>query len=298
MHLRTETHRYGRNQVYIDRFKDPRDLIETTKGRPLPHPSTYRTRTHDYFCQNIDLEGDEWRGGYNDSNECTHVFEFGTRDRKTIEEADRFRAVSTTTNNRKLATRKLMMYGGAVNMGRYMTGSPQCMVAVKRENVPSRIIEMVIDSAVSCFVDADDIRIVGMACLGAIARLESMGYKVKVNVLSTVKQDNGNIIGLDLLVKDSSEILSPTRVLFPIQDPAFLRVVTMAWSVHHPKWDDSSGMGQPLNYSVKDLDNFYKKTYGYDRVFNMQRLTDLVRGETDFMKALHVRDYLVSQLTG
>lgn len=295
--MHEDIYSYGRNKVYIERYSDPRDLIETTKGREPPLPYSYQTETRDFIATDIQLNGDSWRGGYTNSADVMHVFEHGTTDRKTIEDAENFRLESTTTNTKKLAVRKPMVYGGAVHMGRYMTGNPQCMVAVRREKVPSRVLELAFDAGVSCIIGADDIRIIGLAILGAIARLESTGYKVRLHALSSTKLRNGNIIGCDLLLKDSSDLLSPTRVLFPIHDPAFERTVMFGWDIRNPHWDDSPGMGYPISYSIQDLDNFYKKTYGYDHVFSMQELAEEMRGQSNQDKARYIRDYIVNQLS-
>lgn len=296
--MQTETHKYGRRKVFIEEYNDPRELMQVSEGRKPLYPDAWNTERNDFLSgKNKDLKHDEWRGGYKDTNAVKEVFEFGTKDTTAIQKADSFRLDSTATNVEKLATRQLMMYGGAVHMGRYMTGSPQCMVAVRRVAVPSRIIELAIDVDVSCYVNPDDIRIVGMACLGAIARLESTGYKVKAHALSTTCMDNRNIIGCDLLVKNSSEILNPSRILFPLQDPAFFRTIMFGWMIRNPNWDDSSGMGVPVKHEIDDLDKFYRETYGYDKVFNIQKLVDWMPSGTELEKAIAVRDKIIEQVT-
>lgn len=294
--MHEDVYPFGRKKVFIERYRDPREMIETTKGRNPPTGSYYSDE-HDFIAQDMDLGGDEWRGGYSRSSDALHTFEHGTTDRKAIEEVNDFRLESTTTNTKKLAVRKPMVYGGAVNMGRYLTGNPQCMVAVRREKVKSKILELAFDSCVSAYVNADTIRIIGLAILGAISRLENTGYKVRIHAINAVKLNNGNVLGYDLLLKDSSDILSPTRIMFPLQDPAFERVITFGYQVRNPHWDDSYGMGTPIKHVVDDLDEFYKGTFGYDHVFSVQKLADLSGGMSKYERAQYIRDYLVRNLT-
>ena len=294
-----ESTRYDGNRVYIERYHNPADLIQTNRGREPPHPDTYQTNTFDYFGDVDKIQSPDWSGGYKWASDCLKTFEFGTKDAKELNEADSFRMESVSTNTKKLAVRKNMVYGGAVNMGRYLTGNPVCMTAIRRENVPSKILELALDTTASAFVDPDDIRLAGMAVLGAIAKLESMGYKVRVHALDTTKQTNGGILGCDLLVKDTSEILNPSRILFPMSSPAFQRVIMFGQLIRNPYWDDSDGMGCPIRYSVDNLDDFYKKVYGFDRVFNLQELVKMVDDPkmSRFDKARYLREVVVRRLT-
>ena len=79
--MHEDVYPFGRKKVFIERFRDPRELIETTKGRNPPTGSYYSDE-HDFIAQDIDLGGDEWRGGYSRSSDALYTFEHGTTDRK------------------------------------------------------------------------------------------------------------------------------------------------------------------------------------------------------------------------
>jgi hypothetical protein len=114
--------------------------------------------------------------------------------------------------------------GDAVDVGKYLTGEPECWVAKQDdgESISSRIVSIRLNSCVSGALQADAIVARGVAVLVAVDLLESCGRRCEVIVSqSTTTHDiqaDANIV-----VKRASEPVDLDRLAYAVAHPGFFR---------------------------------------------------------------------------
>ena len=293
----------GRKPVYVERYTSNADLLETNKGRSLPVPNTY-SQGLDYFSnKRIDMKKDTWNGGYRDNRELIDSWLDSKVDTEMSKDIGKFAMECTATNTEKLTRRRYRVAGGAVAMGRFMAGEPQCMVAVVRQQVKSKVLDLAVDICVSAYINANTVKAVGQVLAGAVAQLESSGYNMRVHVLCGVALDNSIILN-DVLLKDVKERFNADKMLYALSNPGYARGIMFGWTVRNPHYDGTYGLGLPLYWEYHDkrdvLDRLYKKATGLDRVLVLQGLADRYErmSGTPDERVKRMRDEIVKQLTG
>lgn len=300
--MRTHAGTYQGLPTHIERFKDAREMIETSRGRPR-HPDECAEENDTFGDPDIELRRTSWRGGYKTRGAVIEAFKVGRANTSKVKKAEAFRLESVQTANTKLAVRKVGFVGGSVHMGRYLTGNPQCMRYIKREQVPSRIIDIGFDVAVLEDITPKDIETAGVAIMGVISRLESMGYRLRIHAMATSKCDgwDGPIyLGCGMVLKDTDERLNPGRVLFSLGDAGFFRSIIFGWRVRCPAFNEPWGMGRSIGsyMSADELKAFYKSEYGLEHVYNIAYLlreTDDLKGNA---RLIAIRDRVIADVTG
>lgn len=294
----------GRRHVYVERFTSNSDLMETCKGRKPLFPNSYDTYTSDHFSdKTIDMYGDSWSGGYKNNHELIRAWLDSKVDDKKATDVGRFTMECTATSTEKLTRRVYRNAGGAVAMGRFMAGEPQCMVAVVRQQVKSKVLDLAVDVGVSANVSTDTISALGQILAGAVAQLESIGYNMRVHALHGVLLDNRDVILANVLIKDVRERFNPDKMLFTLADPGYVRGIMFGWIVRNPHFDDSDALGYPLyadyTRNPDGLKKLYKKATGLDTVLNMQELAREYSwtSGTEQERIKKMRDKIVKQLT-
>lgn len=145
--------------------------------------------------------------------------------------------------------RRRIVYGMAgkrVNVGRYLSGRPDCFQHFqwRRDNTPGRIVDIVVNAAFSCRNKAPEINRRGAAIVLLIQCLESAGYTV--NLTATIalagagpKRGRGrgrrraitpgtwNRLGaryiVDVPLKSGGDYAELDRIAFVLAHPGFLR---------------------------------------------------------------------------
>ena len=293
----------GRKPVYVERYTSNNDLLETNRGWKCPLPSSYYAETNDYFSENtINMDGNSWSGGYQDNHELIDSWMDSKVDTELANDISKFAMECTATNTDKLTRRKYRVAGGAVAMGRFMAGEPQCMVAVVRQQVKSKVLDLAVDMCVSAYIDADTVKAVGQVLAGAVAQLESSGYNMRVHVVYGLSQDSSIIIN-DVLLKDVKERFNADKMLYALSNPGYVRGIMFGWCVRNPHFDGTFGLGTPLYWEYKSkrdtLDKLYQKATGLDRVLVFQGLADKYErmSGTTTERVRKMRDEIVKQLT-
>ena len=85
-------------------------------------------------------------------------------------------------NYKNVTTVKNDVFGVVPNIGAYMTGHPKNMINIKTEKraVKTKVINMVINTIVSCSYTKEDIVRLGAATLLQLIRLERKGYEINL----------------------------------------------------------------------------------------------------------------------
>lgn len=118
--------------------------------------------------------------------------------------------------------------GSFVDMGRYVTGEPECMIDY--ELIPSdtaqRIVTIACNIAVLGHVSADAIEKRGQATVAAIEAIETTGRQVEVwaDMTSRCRDGSNRVVRLSVLIKRAGEAFDVGRFMFAMTSPAMFRV--------------------------------------------------------------------------
>ena len=257
---------------YVDDFDGITDLTETVKSRPLnPRYDSYLINKHDCFGRTCQKDS-RW-AGFSDSKEALDTFQFGTIDHDLEEQVTEFSSALYIEHATPKDMIEFMPFGGIISIPKVIAQSSDYKVIPLTEDRQDKTIELGIDGAVSAFVDADDIKRVGLAIMGMIAHLEAEGYNLRVRLLTTNRNiKDKKILSMSMLLKDYSDVLDMSRILMPIITPAFHRIVMFGWMVRHEESDGAYGMGTPLRHSMTsdEMAQYYKDVFNLDHVINIQ----------------------------
>lgn len=155
-------------------------------------------------------------------------------------------------NYKNVVTVKNDVFGVVPNIGAYMTGHPKNMINIKTEKraVKTKVINMIINTAVSCSYTKNDVVRLGAATLLQIIRLERNGYKVNLYVANKTEEESNQLVCFTK-VKNSSEKLNLLKVAYPLVHPSYHRRHMFAVIERTIKIDD--GYGYPKSVESKDL---------------------------------------------
>lgn len=114
--------------------------------------------------------------------------------------------------------------GDYVDVGRYLTGEPECWgcEVESGEQASDRVVSIRINNCVSGAVDAEVICARGLAVLVAVDLLESCGIRCEV-VIGTAGSSGGRRVESNVIVKRAGEQCDPDAIAFTVAHPAFLR---------------------------------------------------------------------------
>lgn len=114
--------------------------------------------------------------------------------------------------------------GSFVDVGRFMSGEPECFVTESQEhgNIGNPVVKIVSNLSASCSVSANHLFLRGASVAVAVDILESLGRRVEVWASSSHKL-SGCVYDAHVLVKSPSQPLDIDRLAFTLAHPAFYR---------------------------------------------------------------------------
>jgi len=124
--------------------------------------------------------------------------------------------------------------GDCVDVGKYLTGEPECWVAQvpDGESTAGPIVRLVANVAASSSVGAESLFARGAIVFATIDLLESLGHRVELTVARGTTT-LGKTLQIYVPVKAANQPLDPDRLAFCLCNPAFLRRLTWSVSEHH-----------------------------------------------------------------
>ena len=124
--------------------------------------------------------------------------------------------------------------GSVVDVGRYLSGDPECMLEFPLAEAPSfgRVVNLVIDGTISAAVSADAVRKRGIAIFEAILGLEAAGYTVRVSwqIISSLTMGPHKPTGhaysrrVAVTLRDIGQPFDPARLFWCLTNVAMVRV--------------------------------------------------------------------------
>jgi hypothetical protein len=115
--------------------------------------------------------------------------------------------------------------GDVVDVGTFLTGEPECMIAPVMVPTPGtgRVVRIVVPTAVSASVSADTVRARGAAIVALVDVLARCGNRLEVWSWSGVSHGSRGRTSTAVLVQAADQPLDMGRIMFALAHPAWLR---------------------------------------------------------------------------
>lgn len=108
------------------------------------------------------------------------------------------------------------------NIPLYLIGAPNNMLNFKRTPVKSKVLNLVINTSISCDVSGDDIITAGSNVASIVKELEKNGIRVNLYV-SCFSSAGNDFVGMLVNIKKSSSPLNMLNIAYPLINPSMVR---------------------------------------------------------------------------
>lgn len=162
--------------------------------------------------------------------------------------------------------------GGTVDVGKFLTGEPECMIDFQTEDAP-KFVTINVDVSESCGTPDEVFRRKSIAVGCLVDELENNGFRVKLNVVTNCDRRNGfkKLVGV-ICIKDYQEKLSVAQITGCVSQGFFRRLLFAFMEKHSPTNPDNDAYGYPsTNYDGLGLDGVLIKNTRNDRPLNSDR---------------------------
>lgn len=209
-----------------------------------------------------------WRGRYSTFQEAERAATNGSLDiAAKIMPRDISLEQSTALN-----TQVYDYAGDNVDVGRYLSGEPECMSSLRRKGKP--IVRLLVNIAASANVDARVLEERGRALLDIVTGLEANGYSTDIVIFNRVSRGAGGDKGQGypiywaVKIKDSKEYFNILTMSYWLVCPSVLRRMYFAQAERWPtEVQDVAGWGygRPADIEQADLEKL-SNTIHFPRV--------------------------------
>lgn len=151
--------------------------------------------------------------------------------------------------------------GGAVNIGRYLAGLPDCMRRMHVSNahcLPSRVQKIFINGIAHRDISTDEILKRGYMIYRLIESMEMANIQTEITIAFPVSKTNMyheedyDVYETYIKIKDATDIIYPEKLLFCLAHPSMLRRLVFSEFERNSYW-------------VRDKFHFYGLRNGYGR---------------------------------
>lgn len=227
----------------IETCDSPHELIETLKSRSDTVSYSDYGR---YISLQRDADDRKW-SGFSTCEELENNLLYGmpADEKHPISAVSRTLAEVTTEDVRKLVRPVLDVQGGVPVVPLVLKGIPPCMRTLRKEDVPSKIITVVMNIGDTCEISADRMREVNIGILSSIFALEKAGYRVRIYVQADFfYPSHYNMCrSYALLVKSEHQVFNLSRILYPLTETSYFRGITFDWHTSDPEGNARYGLG-------------------------------------------------------
>lgn len=153
--------------------------------------------------------------------------------------------------------------GDFVDIGRYLTGEPECMGQFTEIELPStgKIVRVMVNLSASAGIDSHDMVKRGAAAVALIDALESCGRQCELFIVSAQTSTYGNGTHETIVpVKRAGEHMELDRLAFTLAHPAnYRRLFFAAWEHESSALRDNIGYRRHSNYGNPDRASAFDK---------------------------------------
>lgn len=228
---------------------------EVTTGRESPHWA-YGEPGHFGNDDAFRLARDGWQSK---QDEAINIAEEAIREIETEMDIDRWEPVWDVT-------------GGAVDIGQYLAGEPECMMEYPVTPIPStgRVVTICTSVAASGSIDPEELISRGTMIAGLAMMLERMGYNTEIWAdLSVEGFRTGHKLEERILVKSARDMIDPSRILYAIANPSMLRIIGFAAMHGLPyEWQRSLSVGMGYGMPASPVHDLPDGTIYMDKLLS------------------------------
>lgn len=221
------------------------------------------------FLDDRHKEGSEWCSGRDKAQwlgdgSITDTLKFarGEGYRAAIVDAEKLAAVIEMDLGESIQNDFVSMFdvaGAEVDMGRYMSGEPECM----RESVPmkvmrtGRVIKIAVPVCYPSSIDADVVKQRGAAVMALVNAFAMLQHPVEIYATLGIHGGSDKRLAYAIKVQDADQPLNMGRVMYALAHPTMLRQLLFA-SEHQEeeRWrrefNIGHGYGHPGYHAVID----------------------------------------------
>ena len=288
--------------LHVEKFSSCAEVISVCSKR------TCHLRGHsdiDYFGTATRSTSPSWNG-FTTAEEMKDNLKVGLKDKNIIRDVNKFVHSARVPDTLSYCTIKRDVCGGGVDVPRYLTGSPDCMLMLHKQKRKSDVINVGINCLVTAGVSIEDAKKVGAVVARAIYSVEKAGYRVNMDALALHGDQNLRYAAcLRVPIKKSDAALSIPRLLYPLCDISFARGVSFAWVVQDERMSDREGLSKRIDAlfngpnSQAYISDMYSTILGNDAIYlDFNTLTDRLYGDDSPEGMAKLEKYVISRFIG
>ena len=238
----------------------------------------------DYF--NLNARGLEYgkNKGFSSQEELFSKLRTGYNDTDVLKDVHKFVHLTNAPEIKKYKGVRRDVCGGGVDIPRYLTGSPDCMLMPYKQMSDSNIVHIGMISGVPWHVSPEAIKAAGKALARSIYSLEKAGYRVTFDVLAAHRSIPNPYYGsgMTIRIKNSDGALSLPKLLYPLCDVSFMRGISFGQVVQDPHLGYAEGLSYPIREAfpssrkVELTDKMCAQVFGKDAMcFDINTILDI-----------------------
>lgn len=264
-----------KGELHMEYFNSNAEVVAVCERRAPDYCNP--ANTHDnYFSPTFSHYINAKWSGFSSVDELKSKIREGCKDKSLVADVNRFTHTARTPDVHKLAELGRDLAGGAVDVPRFLTGSPDCMRTLKKKKVKSSIIKIGFNVSVTYDISIETSKRIGVILSKAILSVEKAGYRTEVLascLFGDIDTKKNYITGFVVPVKKADAALNIPRLLYPLCDMSFFRGLGFGWVVQDPKLTADHGLsttpGSKMNMDYEDecLMHLYASIFGKDAVF-------------------------------
>ncbi len=227
----------GKN-IYVEEFKDLHEFAHKIQERNKP-----------------ELEHSWTHGSGNISQEDEKYLLSGWTEVASGINKEFSKIDKVVTKEQKLRQKQYVVNGYYPNVGKALRGNTRCMGKYKKVKVPSKIVEIMLDVALSCDQTQEELQEHSVQVLKKVRQLEMMGYRVRLTCMQLFSDRDLGTDGwcIKVTIKEENQPLDLTRITYPTCSEYMLRHWMFNWYEHLECSEHIYGYGLPMYHWKKDV---------------------------------------------
>lgn len=281
--------------IYAENFTSVSELAAFTRARNKQPTGEFTT--HDYFREEwgSNTKTGKWYGIRNKEH-FDSLIANGVDDDELVRKVAKYTGKAEVKEHDKLVRRVYDVAGGSVDVPRWLTGNPACMMRCEKAKVKSRVVNIGIETEVIGSISAEDYRTAGMVLAKTVSKLEKAGYRVGIRAMTGFYANGSTIILMSTIIKKEYSPMNYARMMFPLTEVAFDRGVGWGWAARNPHYGGRVGVYVSDAFegnTTAKMEEMYEKASGL-RDFIVFTHKDMIRvlnrdGEEGLMKYIENR---------
>lgn len=137
----------------------------------------------------------------------------------------------------KRATSRWAESGSQVDVARYLSGEPECMIETVRARRPVPVIRLIIERCVPYYIDAETMRATGASTLAVVEALRVAGVPSEIWASFSIasQRDRGETLSEQVLIQEAGYALDIDRLAYWVANPSAFRRLGFALFEQEPE---------------------------------------------------------------